>query len=216
MVVNGQKQDIQDIHQQVEYFQNQAVAKHKAGESAAAVDFYLQAISLEQNQPDWLYGNAITLLGQLEQFDQGLELGNRALSLYPESPDLYRAIGIVCENKEDTLNCIQKYSKAIELEPNQPDWLYCNLSKQLLKANQIQAAVKISSQGAKLYDIFYPLHYILGQALAAQEQWEEAILAYQKVQLLNPDWTEIKQKLNQAILSLLAKMFLQKQSKLIQ
>lgn len=199
MVVNSQKQNIQDIHQQVEYLQNQAVTKHKAGETAAAVDFYLQAINLAQHQPDWLYGNVITLLGQLEQFEQGLELGNRALSLYPESSDLYRAIGIVCENKEDTLNSIQKYGRAIELEPNQPDWLYCNLSKQLLKTNQFKEAVKISSQGTKLYDNFYPLHYILGKAFAAQEQWDEAILAYQKVQLLNPDWTEIKQKLNQAI-----------------
>ena len=196
MVVDSQSRN---RSQEIEELRTQAIALHKAGKAAAAVDVYLKAIELEPNQPDWVYGNAVTLLGQIELFERGLELGKQGLTIYSKSADLYRAIAILYENQDDSSNCIQNYQRAISLEPQQPDWVYCNLTKQLLAIEQVDLAVKIGSQGIKLYGAFFPLHYALGNAFATQKKWTQAILAYQQVQQLNPNWLEVGQKLNQAI-----------------
>ena len=138
-------------HLSIEYLQTEAIAKHKEGNASAAIDLYLQAIKTDSNQPDWVYGNIITLLGQLERFDQGLALSERALAIHGESAYVQRSIGIVYENQGNSLACIQKYQRAIALEPQQPDWLFCNLTKQLLVTEQYDLAVITGNLGVDLY-----------------------------------------------------------------
>jgi len=196
MVVNSQTTN---NHLSIEYLQTEAIAKHKEGKASAAVDLYLQAINTNKNQPDWVYGNVITLLGQLERFKQGLALSETALAIHAESAYVQRSIGIVYENQGNSLSCIQKYQRAIALEPQQPDWLFCNLTKQLLATEQYDLAVKTGNKGVDLYSGFHPLYYALGNAYAAQAEWSKAILCYQQVQRLNPNWLELGRKLNRAI-----------------
>ena len=196
MVVDSQ---IGNNSQKIERLQNSAIALHKAGDATAAVDAYLKAIALHSEPPAWVYCNAITLLSQLERLDEGLELGKEGLKIYRQSASLYQAIAIVYEYKEDSLNCIQYYQRAIALDVQQPDWVYCNLTKHLLATEQYDLAVEAGTKGVELYDSFHPLYYAFGDALAATQQWDEAILAYQRVQKLNPAWQEAGQKLNQAI-----------------
>ncbi len=183
----------------IEWLTTQAVAKHKEGKAEEAIAFYLEVIELDNNQPAWVYGNVITLFGQVERLDGGLELGEKALKIHPESDEIYRALGLVYENQENDFKCIENYQKAIDLEPKQPDWLYCNLAKKLLKVNQIDAAISLSKQGINFYNNFYNLYYILGNALTEKGLWNESISAYRRVQELNPNWIEIEEKLNLAI-----------------
>lgn len=152
-----------------------AVSKHKEGKTEEAIALYLEAIQLYENQAAWVYGNAITLLAEVTNFDQALELGEKALHFHSESDEIYRAIGIVYEGKQDTVNCIKYYEKAISLEENQPDWLYFNLAKQLLQNNDIDRVIEISKQGIKLYGIniyksSYHLYRTLGLALKARDK----------------------------------------------
>ncbi|WP_019505359.1 glycosyltransferase [Pleurocapsa sp. PCC 7319] len=196
MIINAQEDN---IHQKIGYLQNKAIANQKEGNLKEAIAYYLEVIKLDDNQPTWLYSNVIHLLAQLERFKEGLEQGNKALIRHPESEELHRAIGLVYEKQQNTINCIEKYRKAISLEPKQPDWLYCNLAKQLLKQEQLEEVVDVCYQGLELYSNFYPLHYVLGKTYALQEKWERAILSYRRVQELYPDWLEVEQKINQLI-----------------
>lgn len=153
----------------------QAVAKHKEGKLEEAIALYLEAIQLYENQAAWVYGNTITLLAEVANFDKALELGEKALNFHAESDEIHRAIGIVYEGKQDIVNCIKYYEKAISLEENQPDWLYFNLAKQLLQKNEIDRAIEISKQGIKLYGIniyksSYHLYRTLGIALKARNK----------------------------------------------
>ena len=190
---------ITEMQQQLESLLTQAVAKHKEDQKEAAISLYLKSIELDENQPAWVYGNVITLFSQINRLSDGIELGEKALKIYSASDEIYRAIGLVYEKLQDTFNCIENYRKAIKLEPKQPDWVYCNLAKQLLQNEEIEEAANVSYEGVQLYHNFYPLHYILGQAFAAQEKWEQAISSYRRVQELNPDWLEIEQELNKVV-----------------
>ena len=182
-----------------EWLTNQAVANHKQGQLEEALAYYLELIELDDNQPAWVYGNAISLLAKVDDFGEDVALEQKAIAIHPESDEVYRALGILYEQQANTLNCIDLYQQAILLEPQQPDWLYCNLAKQLLHNARLEAAVEVARQGTQLYPNFAPLHYVLGNAWAESEQWAQAILSYQQVQRLNPDWEEVRQKLNQAV-----------------
>ncbi|MGL5938809.1 MAG: hypothetical protein ACRC2S_00250 [Waterburya sp.] len=105
----------------IEQLTTEAVAKHKENRKEEAIAFYLEVIELDSNQPEWVYGNAITLMAQVNRLDEGLKLGEKVLKIYPESDEIYRVIGILSEKQPDISNCIEYYQKAIALEPMQPE-----------------------------------------------------------------------------------------------
>ncbi|MGL6344034.1 MAG: hypothetical protein ACRC80_33420, partial [Waterburya sp.] len=75
----------------IEWLTTQAVTKHKEGKIEEAIAFYLEVIELDENQPDWIYGNVITLMAQIDRLDEGLELGEKSLKIHPKSDEIYRA-----------------------------------------------------------------------------------------------------------------------------
>ena len=182
-----------------EKLSERAVKKHKEGKAEEAISLYLELIKINNNQPAWVYANVITLFGQTKRLKEGLELGQKALTTHVQSDEIHRALGLAYENGEDNNRCIEYYKKAIELEPNQPEWLYCNLAKKLLENNETESAIDICTEGINLYQNFHYLYYVLGNALAEQEQWDESIAAYRCAQEFDPDWKEIEEKLNQTI-----------------
>ncbi|MGK7899286.1 MAG: hypothetical protein AB4372_38130, partial [Xenococcus sp. (in: cyanobacteria)] len=84
-----------NAREKISHLQNQAVAKHKAGQAEEAIAFYLEAISLDHNQPAWIYGNAMTLLAETNSLDQGLQLAEKAAQFHPTSDEVYREIGLI-------------------------------------------------------------------------------------------------------------------------
>ena len=182
-----------------QWLTDRAVANHKAGQLEEAIAYYLELIELDDNQPAWVYGNAISLLAKVDDFGEDIDLEPKAIAIHPQSDEVYRALGILYEKQASSLDCINFYQRAISLEPQQPDWLYCNLAKQLLQSNRLEEAEKAADRGTQLYPNFHALHYILGNVLIELEQWSQAIACYRKVQQLNPGWEEVQQKLNQAV-----------------
>ncbi|ELS03711.1 putative glycosyltransferase [Xenococcus sp. PCC 7305] len=180
-------------------FQAQAVAKHKEGETEAAITLYLKSVELEEAQPDWVYGNLITLLGQVSNFDLAIEIGLKAEKIYPQSDEIYRARALVSAQIKDTENTIKLYQKAFELNPRQPDWCYFNFARELLQNEGLKKAIEVAKQGLKYYPDYYYLNYVQAQAFAEQQRWDEAITAYIYVQEQNPDWLEVEEKLTQAV-----------------
>ena len=186
-------------HCSIEWLTNLAVKHHKDGKLQEAISCYLKLINSDCNQPAWIYANAITLFGQTKNLNEGVELELKALKIHQDSDEIHRALGILYETSVDSSKCILHYQKAIDLEPNQPEWLYCNLAKRLLAKNQATSAANICQQGISLYGKFHYLYYILGNALIEQGKCDRAISAYLMVQELAPNWKEIEEKLNIAI-----------------
>ena len=180
----------------IEWLTNLAVKNHKDGKLEEAIACYLKLIDSDINQPTWIYANVIILFGQTKNLTEGLKIKQKVLELYAESDEIHRALGVLYENSEDSSKCISHYKKAIYLESNQPEWLYCNLAKKLLEKNEVVSAANICQQGINLYSDFHYLYYILGNALVEQNKWDESISAYLRVQKLAPNWKEIEKKLN--------------------
>lgn len=193
------KPDNSKINSSPEWLTTEAVAKHKAGDSEAAIGYYLQVIDVANKAPDWIYGNTITLLAKVERLDQGLELGDRAIAEYPESDEIYRAIGITSDKKGDNNKSIECYTKAIEINGEQPVWVYYRLTELLTQKKALEKAIAIGQQGLKLNPESHWLHYYVGEALAAKEEWEQAIATYIRSLELKSDFTDASQRLDRAL-----------------
>ena len=130
-----------NLLEKIDFLHTEAVAKHKEGKPEEAISFYLESIKLDKNQPAWIYGNVITLLAEVERFDEGLKLGEEAEKIHPESDEVYRAIGIIYQKQNNLNQALTYFQKAIELNQYQEEWLYTQISeyKSQLRANQVQS-----------------------------------------------------------------------------
>ncbi|MEO1670701.1 MAG: glycosyltransferase, partial [Cyanobacteria bacterium J06631_2] len=182
-----------------EWLTTEAVAKHKAGDSEAAINYYLQVIETANQAPDWIYGNTITLLAKIERFTQGIELGQQAIDLYPDSDEIYRAVGIAADKKGDNSKSIECYGQAIKINGEQPVWVYYRLTELLTKKKALEKAIAIGNRGLKLYPKSHWLHYYVGEALAAKEEWEQAINTYIRSLEIKSDFTNASQQLDRAL-----------------
>ncbi|ELS02765.1 putative glycosyltransferase [Xenococcus sp. PCC 7305] len=192
--INGQenKEKIDDLH-------TQAVVKHKAGKIEEAIEIYLKLIELDENQFSWIYSNAITLLCQLKLIDKGLELGGKALKMYPDSDEIHRSLGLVYKGQDNESKSVEHYQTAIRLNPQQPDWLYCNLANQLMECSKVSQALKVIQAGIHQHPKSYILYYCLGEAFIKQGDLDQALKVFKDTRCLNPDSDDVKNKLNEVV-----------------
>ncbi|MGL6338312.1 MAG: glycosyltransferase, partial [Waterburya sp.] len=187
---------ISPVQKQLESIQSKAVAKHKQGQREEAITLYLEALQVDENQSDWIYGNVITLLTEVGQIDQGLELAAQALKNHPDSDAIYRAIGLALNQQGNFKSTVEHYLKALEINNQQPDWLYAYLIESFFGQHQFQKAIDLGTKGALIYPDCYWINYHLGNSYAALEQWEQALNCYQKAQDENQQPAELQEKID--------------------
>ena len=144
----------------VEWLNFQAVNRHKEGKLEEAVSFYLEAINIDINQPDWVYSNLIILLGKIRHFDDSEQIEKLALSIHPRSSKIYRSLGENAQAQQDVAQCLIYLKQALELNINQPDWVYVALAEDLWNKQEIGACHELVEQGIKLHPDCYSLHKI--------------------------------------------------------
>lgn len=187
---------ITEVQQQVKYFLRQAVAKHKEGNTEEAIDLYLKSLEIEKVLPDWVYENIIILLAQSGLASQALDLKENALKIHTNSDKVYRAIGLAFNQQDDAQNSINCYIKSLEINQNQPDWLYSSLIEMLVNNEEPEKAVKIGEKAIKFYGENPWIYYHLGEAYAALNQWEISLSLYNKAAQIQPELSNnIKDKI---------------------
>lgn len=134
-----------------EWLISQAVTQHKSDNNIEAVELYLHAINSNENSPTWVYGNVIILLTQLERLDEANLLCDKSIKIYPESDEIARARGVVCEKQNQLELSLSCYRRAIELNFEQPEWVYSKVTRYLILQKQIIQGVETAQKGLELY-----------------------------------------------------------------
>ena len=191
------------IAHKLDYLHSEAVQKHKKGQLEEAVAFYLESIEVDENQPAWIYGNVISLLVQLDISDKASALGEKALKIHPKSDEVYIAISILCRNKGQIEESITYYQKAIQINQDQPEWVYIKLLDYLVEQNLVTEAIEYAQKGIKLYPDSEWINYNLGQALAAQSKWQEAMGIYCNLLGGKFDSLKVTSKIQEALYALI-------------
>ena len=190
-----------NIIENIDLLHTNAAEKHKQGSLVEAISFYLEAIKIQAEQPCWIYGNAITVLGQLNRIEEAIALFNTAKTRYPDSDEIYRAAGIVFQKQGDVDNCMANFYRAFEIEHQQPKWLYIHLLEYLIKHNDLKRLKKIAEAAIDLYPDDITINYYFAEILFYQQHWSLAIEYYQKVSASSADFPDLENKLNVAIAS---------------
>ena len=127
------------------------VNKDESKKLADALSLYLQSIQTNEAQPEWIYGNSITLSAQINRFDVGIQLKEKAERLYPESEEIARAIALLYDRQDRLDLAIEFYQKSVNLNPLQPEWVYIKIYNYLLQINSPERANNIRQQGLKYF-----------------------------------------------------------------
>ncbi|MDJ0590682.1 MAG: tetratricopeptide repeat protein [Pleurocapsa sp. MO_226.B13] len=157
----------------IENLHGKAVARHKENKLEDALDLYLESIGVNEIQPEWIYANAITLATQIAHLDIGISLKQKAEKIYPESDEISRAIALLFQKQNDLENALKYYQKSIDLNYEQPEWVYIKLYNLLLQSKLVQQAETIRKQGLKLYPQSKTFNQITPNSLASTTKQTE-------------------------------------------
>ena len=141
----------EDKRTRIQQLHSEAPEKYQQGDLKGALSSYQEAINLQAEQPEWVYSSAITILAKLGDVEEAVQLGDRALQLYQNKDEIYRALGIALEKTDNLQRCTYNYQKAIQLKQEQPKWVYIKVSNQLIKQRLFQQAQEIILKGLEIY-----------------------------------------------------------------
>ncbi|MDJ0531376.1 MAG: hypothetical protein QNJ70_02570 [Xenococcaceae cyanobacterium MO_207.B15] len=139
------------IAEKIDYLHTEAVTKHKEGKLEEAISFYLKAIELDENQPDWIYSNAIILLAQTGKVSKGLELKAKAETIHSDSDTICRSIAVALDVAHKLVESIEYYQKAISFNQYQPEWVYVKTITNLVATNKLDDAKSLCELAQKVY-----------------------------------------------------------------
>ena len=180
----------------IEWLTTEAVAKHKAGEPEAAINYYLEVIDRLEEAPAWVYGNAIGLLAKLSRCEEGIVLGKQALEKHPKSSEIYRSLGLVnqqCQKLEQLIKC---YRSAIKLDANQPSWVYAHLIEGLVNQNKPDEAIEYGKLIDRDDTTSHWIKYNLGNAFVMKQMWSQAKQMYVRALTIEPNFPQAIDRLN--------------------
>ena len=135
----------------IDYLHTQAVIKHKEGELEEAIYFYLEAIKIDKNQPDWIYSNAIILLAETAQIEKALDLKSKVEKIHSNSDLVFRAIAVALDMADRLFESAEYYQKAIHLNQEQPEWVYVKTITNLIAINELDEAKIICGLAQGIY-----------------------------------------------------------------
>lgn len=107
--------------------------KEERGEIKEAIELYQRSVSLETQQPLWVYQSLGTLLIKNKQPEIAIPILEKAISIYPDDAKLYRILGRAYNKNNVEDKVIENFQKALALNPNQPAWIENKIRKYQIK-----------------------------------------------------------------------------------
>ncbi|GHE29959.1 tetratricopeptide repeat protein [Vulcaniibacterium thermophilum] len=120
-----------------------------------------------------------------QRLDEAETLYRQALRRSPRHPDALLGLSAIAERRGDTATAVEGYRRVLDLEPGHPVALAAlaelgGLDEGGATESRLRSALADKPDAA-------PLHFALGNALAAQARWSEAQQAYFQAYALAPD-----------------------------
>ena len=115
-----------------------------------AIANYQKTIELDAKQPYWVYQALGNLLKQKGEIESSIVAYNKAIELEPNQEELYCLLAQAQTQNEHKKEAISNYQKAIELNVNQPIWVFVSLGQVLIEEGKLKEAIAIYDQFLQL------------------------------------------------------------------
>ncbi|MBR8828001.1 MAG: glycosyltransferase [Gomphosphaeria aponina SAG 52.96 = DSM 107014] len=163
-------------------YRSLGVAQEKTGDRSGQKESYRQALRWEKEHPFWVYGVLGNLLLESGEWTEALEVCQQGVELYPDNANGYRLLGMVQEKVGDVAGEIASYKKAIELNAQQPIWVYTTLAKLLKEEFRVTEAIAIYQQIVELKGKEVNRDYVqIAEKYLAENKLEKAVIVYQQI-----------------------------------
>jgi tetratricopeptide (TPR) repeat protein len=163
------------------------VAQEKIGEFEEELISYQKAIKLDANQPNWVYLVLGRLLRKRECLSEAIDIYGAALLLYPGYADIYRELGVINEDLGQIEDQIENYARAIELDKQQPIWVYSQLANLLIQAERIPEAISLCEGYLQLDGDCYEEHYNIFEIWLQHKLCSEGLQYIEEILQRNPE-----------------------------
>lgn len=165
-----------------------AIDHHRAGRLAEAAEIYQHII---QNAPDHADAHALLglLLSSANQYDDAVKLIKRAIAIDPSAGLFYLYLANIAHERNEPQQAIGHLQACLQRNPDFVDgWL--NLSRIAEQTGDYALAEHAALESTRLAPQDAAAWMTLGIALTRQERHDEALLHYQHVVQIKPDWAD--------------------------
>ena len=178
-ILETDDRDLPALHQMAQICESR-------GEFDKAIAAYQKAIEVDEESPFWVYRHLGFSLSQMGDLDGAIEAYEQALVRAPEDVATYGLLGQAQGKAEKLEEAISSYQKAIEIQPEQPFWLYFNLGGFLTRLEQFEPGILAYREASRLEPENPGIYRLLGETQSKFSDFEGAIESYQKAIAINP------------------------------
>ena len=170
--------------QEIALLLRKGFARHQAGDLAAAMTLYGQALAIDPKQPDahCNYANVLQSSGRLKEAHHHF---NRAIALKPRMAMAYRNLGNLCRLMGTWDEAVAAYQRAIEINGEDPEVL-CYLGDLLGEQEEPDAAIACYRRAMAADPDFPRAPLNLSAALQRLGRLEEALAVARKAVAVAP------------------------------
>jgi tetratricopeptide (TPR) repeat protein len=163
---------------------DEAVARHRAGEAAAAEALYRAVLALQPGQAQAAYNLGILLHAQ-RRFAESIAAYRHATTAIPGYAEAFCNLGVVLQDDGKLADALAAYEQAIALRPDFA-MAHCNLGVALKAAGRLDEAVAALHRAIVLQPDYDFAFANLAAALLEQGKPEEAVIACRRAVAINP------------------------------
>ncbi len=149
-----------------------------------AVACYREAVAINPGFVEAYVGLGFALAGR-QHDEQASTALNRALSIDPANADAHYMLGTLSKAGNNRDGAIRHFTKALELKPDF-EFAYRDFFDFLLQSGQIEEAKSLIKKGILVFPESAEFHFLLGNLLFNQQDFEGAISCHARAAALEP------------------------------
>ena len=174
-----------------------AVAHHRAGKLADAVQAYRDILGRYPGFPEVYYnlGLALKDAGRHGEAEEALRAALAARPLYPEALNALANLLQTCDRPAEA---VELYRRALEIRPDVAE-IHNNIGNALKSLNRLEEALVHLEQATRLKPAFFEAYYNHGNALMALGRMGEAVARYRRSVAINPLYAPAHNNLGSAL-----------------
>jgi len=176
----------------MDYHLARATTLAQAQEWQQALPHYEKAIALRPQADPHLMLDLAHCLENLKRPAEAAEWYQKALQMQPQNAAAHRSLAKTLGDLGKVEKAIHHYQQTLELQPNQPPWVYFSLARMLVKVEQVEAAMGFYREAlTRKPQNELGLYGEFGRMLVQHGYVPEAIALYEDAIQQHPDWAEL-------------------------
>jgi tetratricopeptide (TPR) repeat protein len=183
------------VYQQaIERFPNHAnlrqalsTAQMRSGNIEAAIAEYQATITLDPQQPSWVYLSLGQLLVEQGQLVEAIAVYQQAIELDPDRVEAYRLLAVAQDRAGQIEAAITTYQQAIALDGSSAPWIYLMLGQLFAGQERFEEAIAVYQQAIAIHPDRAEPYRLLGTVYNSQGNVEAEIASYRKYIELQPE-----------------------------